>query len=216
MRRILMLMVLALLGAVLARTAPGADEKKDETKKDGDTDKTFVHKASAAGLAEVNLSTLASRRARNEDVRKFAQHIITDHTKANQELNRLADRKKLPVAQTMDKKHQEAETKLAKLEGADFDRQYIHQMVEDHRQAVSLFENESKNGKDEDLKAWAGKTLPGLREHLKMAQKLAGKDKTETEKKGETTKKGEVEKKGGEKKGENEKKGGEKKGGTER
>ena len=70
-----------------------------------------------------------------------------------------------------------AAERLAQLTGADFDRQFMRQMVKDHKEAVSLFESQSKNGRDEDLKALAGKMLPTLRDHLKMAQEMADKGK---------------------------------------
>jgi putative membrane protein len=65
--------------------------------------------------------------------------------------------------------------KLSKLSGADFDREYMKHMVEDHVKDVALFEKEAKNGKDADLKAWAEKTLPTLKEHLQMARDVNAK-----------------------------------------
>jgi len=141
-------------------------------------DRTFVMMASAAGLAEVNLSGLAASRAASADVKQFAQHMVTDHTKANMELNRLADAKRFAPARAMDAKHQALADQLARLKGADFDRAYMDAMVADHQTAVSLFQAEATNGKDADLKGWAGKTLPTLKDHLKMAQDVAGKVKS--------------------------------------
>jgi putative membrane protein len=151
---------LAVLGLTAARG--------DESAKGGD--QHFVHKASAAGLAEVNLGALAAKRASDPEVRKFAERMVRDHTKANKELIALANKKGLKVAEGMDAKHRKCEEKLLSLRGAAFDREYMDGQLKDHKEAVSLFEKESKSGKDEDLKAWAGKTLPHLREHLKMAQ----------------------------------------------
>jgi len=160
----------AVLTALLALfLAPATAE--DRTK-DAVSDEQFVQKASAAGLAEVNLGTLASQRGASADVKKFGQHMVNDHTKANKELATLADKKRFKVAERMDQAHQEAADKLAKLEGAEFDRQFAHWMVKDHEEAVNLFSAEAKDGKDEDLKAFATKTLPTLKEHLKMAQEL--------------------------------------------
>jgi len=53
----------------------------------------------------------------------------------------------------------------------------MRQMVKDHKEAVALFESQSKNGRDDDLKALAAKTLPTLKEHLKMAQDMADQHK---------------------------------------
>jgi len=138
----------------------------------GGKDQHFAKKATASGLAEVNLSNLAVKNASDAAVKKFAAHMIKDHTKANKELIALANKKKVSVATSMDAEHQTLEKKLIKLKGAEFDRAYMAGQVKDHKEAVSLFEKEAKDGTDEDFRAWAKKTLPTLREHLKMAQKV--------------------------------------------
>jgi len=162
---------LAVLGLCLGWTRTvGAEEK---TKTDAADPTKFVMLASAAGLAEVNLGKIAAERASSAEVKKFGQRMVDDHTKANKELNALADKKKIPPAQSMDATHRQAAERMAQLTGADFDREFMRQMVKDHKEAVSLFESQSKNGRDEDLKALAGKMLPTLRHHLKMAQEMA-------------------------------------------
>ncbi len=138
------------------------------------TDEQFVQKASAAGLAEVNVAKLALQHATRDDVKQFAKRIIDDHTKANRELNRIADAKRFTPAVSMDRAHEAMATRMSRMTGADFDREYVRSLVKDHEQAVALFEAESKNGRDPQLKEFATKTLPALREHLEMAQKLAG------------------------------------------
>jgi putative membrane protein len=138
-------------------------------------DKTFVEKASAAGLAEVNAGRLAEKQASSADVKKFAKMMVEDHTKANKELNKLADGKRFKVATRMTKEHQVMADKLAKLDGAQFDREYMAGQVKDHEEAVALFEKQAKSGTDADLKNWAEKTLPTLKKHLKMAKEIKDK-----------------------------------------
>jgi putative membrane protein len=77
----------------------------------------------------------------------------------------------------MMKKHQEMVSQLSALSGAEFDRKYMEHMVKDHEKDVAAFERESTKGSDADLKAWAAKTLPTLREHLQMARDTAMKVK---------------------------------------
>jgi putative membrane protein len=72
----------------------------------------------------------------------------------------------------MHRKHQSLKDQLSKLSGAEFDRAYMRQMVKDHEDAVKLFQRESTRGKDAELKAWAGKTLPALQEHLRLAREI--------------------------------------------
>jgi putative membrane protein len=181
------------IGAVLTMLAAGccltalsaaADDKKDAK----DADKTFAHKASASGLAEVNLSIVAERNSKNPAIRRFAQQMVADHTKANKELIALANARSMPLARTMDEKHQKLHEKLGKLNGTELDEAYMEGMVKDHEEAVKLFEKESKDGDDEGLKQWAGTTLPILKRHLESAQTICknmkgkgekGKDRTD-------------------------------------
>lgn len=138
----------------------------------------FVRQASAAGLAEVNMGRLAEKQANSDAVKKYARQIVEDHTKANDELNKIADRKRLMPAQSMDAKHQTTADQMAKLSGADFDRHFIQHMISDHEKAIALFQAQAKGGTDPDLKAYAEKTLPKLKDHLKMAQDLNKNTKT--------------------------------------
>ena len=144
-----------------------------EKKQAGNPDQRFVQMASSGGLAEVQAGQLATERAASAKVKQFGQRMVTDHTKANQELAALAQAKNIPVATEMDQKHQAMADKLAKLQGAAFDRQYIADQVADHEQTVALFTTQSREGQDADLKALATKTLPVLQEHLRMVRALA-------------------------------------------
>lgn len=137
-------------------------------------DRTFVEKAAIGGMTEVAASQAAQQKATSPAVKDYAAKMIADHTKANEELTKLAASKSVTVPGKLDKSHQSAVDKLAKQDGADFDKAYMKQMVSDHKTTVSLFEKEAKNGKDGDLKSMAGTTLPTLQEHLKMAQDING------------------------------------------
>jgi len=140
-------------------------------------DEDFVKQVSAAGLAEINFGRLAAQDAANPDVRAFGQRMVQDHGQANEQLNRIADAAGITPAPAMDGQHQELFNKLVGMRGDDFDRQYVASQVADHKAAVALLEAESKNGKNADLKALAGKLLPTVKDHLDMAQKLAGAEK---------------------------------------
>jgi putative membrane protein len=167
-----------LLGVALGALCLGLATAREDEPGKGDTDATFVFKASAGGLAEVNLSTLATKQASDPAVKRFAQKMVDDHTKANKELLERANKARLRVAPRMDEEHQKLAGKLATLSGAAFDREYMAAQVKDHEETVALFEKQASSGKNEDLKSWAAKTLPDLREHLKMAKDINGKLKT--------------------------------------
>jgi putative membrane protein len=162
---------LAALGLGLAGPAAAQDRAPAAP---GEQDHRFVFMASAAGLAEVNLGNLALKSASRKEVKDFAQHMVTDHTKANQELLDIVNRKSLRAAPQMSPEHRAVSDRLFSLSGQNFDRLYMQQMVKDHEEAVRLFEAQARNGQDKDLKAYAEKHLPGLRKHLDMARKLSG------------------------------------------
>ena len=156
---------LALSAGLLIAVPAGADDKKPLD------DKTFVQKAVSGGMFEVKASQLAERQATREDVKKFAQQMTTDHTKVNDELKALATRKGWQVPTEMLPKHKEILDKLTSA-GSDFDRTYIKAQVDGHQEAVKCFEECVKSVTDADLKAFAEKHLPTLKEHLRMAQQL--------------------------------------------
>jgi putative membrane protein len=139
----------------------------------GGFDKKFVKQAAEGGMKEVSLGQLAKEKATNDQVKKFGQHMVEDHTKANQELMKIAKSKNIDLPAKTESKDTKGMDKLRDLSGAQFDRQYMQEMVKDHEKTVKLFEQEAKEGKDPDLKAFAEKTLPTLREHLKMARSLS-------------------------------------------
>jgi putative membrane protein len=145
-------------------------------------DASFMKKVAEANKAEVELGKLASERGSSEAVKKFAQRMVTDHGKASDELGRLAESKGVQLPTSLDAKHKRLHDKLAKLSGADFDREYMREMARDHDADVKEFQKEAKNAKDADLKAWVGKTLPVLEEHKQEAHQVyasvGGKDRT--------------------------------------
>jgi len=148
-----------------------------EKKELSDRDQKFVTTAASAGMAEVKAGDIARDRATSDDVKKFAEHMVRDHSKANQELVAILKRAKIDVPKDMREQDQTAIDNLNKQNGAAFDREYIRQQLAAHKEAVALFEDEAKSGKNEELKAFAEKTLPTLREHLKEVTKLAGGDR---------------------------------------
>ena len=133
-------------------------------------DKDFVMKAAVGGMAEVQLGQLAQQKAQNADVKTFGNRMVTDHSKANDELKHLATTKGLALPTDLDSKNKKTADELSKKAGGAFDKAYMSDMVKDHEADVKEFEKAAKNAKDADIKNWASKTLPTLQEHLRMAQ----------------------------------------------
>jgi len=121
-------------------------------------------------MAEVEAGKLAQKHASAASVKAFAEQMVTDHTKANDQLKQVATKTGITLPTAPDRSHAKEAEKLGKMEGAKFDREYMKMMVSDHKKTVSLFEKEAKNGKDPELKNFAATMLPDLQKHLQMAQ----------------------------------------------
>ena len=147
-------------------TAPGTSTPR----KADNPDRKFVEQAAASDLAEIESGKLAQKMATSPSVKAFAEHMVADHTKASEKLMSISSGKSIMLPTKPDRSHAKKLDNLQKLKGDEFDREYMKMMVADHKDAVSLFEKESKNGKDPELKAHATTLLPDLQEHLKMAR----------------------------------------------
>lgn len=136
----------------------------------------FYTDAAQGGMAEVELSKLALQKSQNAEVKKFAQMMVSDHGKANDELKSLATKKNVKLPDSVSSSQKSTMEDLAKLSGADFDKKYVETMVNDHEKTVALFENNTTNS-DADIKAFATKTLPTLKSHLEMINSIQSKMK---------------------------------------
>ena len=135
----------------------------------------FWTKAAQGGMAEVELGKLALQKSTNADVKKFAQMMVTDHTKANDELKSLAAKKNVMLPIDLGG-HKSTLDELNGKTGADFDKAYVEAMVDDHETDVKLFEDNTDNS-DPDIKAFAIKTLPTLKTHLETIKGIQSKMK---------------------------------------
>jgi putative membrane protein len=136
------------------------------------SDKQFAREAAAGGLAEVKLGQLALDKGNSGTVKAFGQKMVDDHTKANSELLAAAGKSNITLPTDMTAADQAIYDRLAKLNGAAFDRAYARDMVQDHIHDVAAFKQEANYGKDPSIKAFASATLPTLVDHLKMARDM--------------------------------------------
>lgn len=141
-------------------------------------DTKFVKKAARGGLAEVELGQLATQKASSEEVKKFGQRMVDDHSKANDQLKQVAAQEHIDLPTEPNAKDKATKARLEQLSGEQFDRAYMSDMVKDHKADVAEFARESKNAKDPAIKSFAEQTLPTLREHLKQAEQIAPTQKT--------------------------------------
>ena len=182
MNRLLSTLFVIAFAAAMTITSAVAQQDKDtngtamSSKHSAGTtvsDKTFVKKAAAGGLAEVELGQLATQKASSEDVKKFGQRMVDDHSKANDQLKQVAAEQHIDLPTELNAKDKATKARLEKLSGEQFDRAYMSDMVKDHRKDVGEFAHEAKMGKDPAVKSFAESTLPTLRDHLKEAEKIA-------------------------------------------
>jgi putative membrane protein len=135
-------------------------------------DSQFVMKAASGGMHEVELGRIATTHAKNEDVKRFGQLMVDDHTKANDDLKKTAQTAGISVPTKMDEECQKEVDRFKNYKGDNFDRDYVKHMVEDHQKDVTEFTQASKEAKNPAIKDFAARTLPVVQGHLDKAKKL--------------------------------------------
>ncbi|MEG4810847.1 DUF4142 domain-containing protein [Microcoleus sp. F8-D3] len=135
-------------------------------------DKNFVMQAGQIGMLEVQLGKLAVERGSSARVKEYGQEMVDEHTQANQELMQLAMQKGVELPTEMIGQNKAVTDRLSGLSGTSFDSAYKQAMIDSHNQAIALFQAQSQQGQDPELKAWATKTLPNLQAHLQMVNQM--------------------------------------------
>ncbi len=136
------------------------------------SDKVFVTKAAQGGLAEVQMAQLAQQKASSDDVKKFAQTMIDEHTPNNDQLVKLATAKGLTPPTDPNAMQQKMLAHLQGMSGAKFDKAYVKIQIKAHTMMLKDMRMEARSGKDSDLKSFAEQTVPTVEHHLTMAQGL--------------------------------------------
>jgi predicted outer membrane protein len=150
--------------------------------------RNWVQDRLVGGMTEVKLGEMASQKAQSADVKAFGRMMVQDHTKAGEQLKQLASTGNITPPADLDDDHRDKVERLSKLTGAEFDREYINQMVDDHEATVNALEDRlDKEGDDDNprytaktsddqfenqVNQWAAKTIPTVRKHLERAKQL--------------------------------------------
>lgn len=161
-------------------TADSVNEAKDTTSNADTTggiavvedDAEFATKAAVGGMAEVEFGKIALTKTTDTKIKAFAEMMVSDHGKANEELKTLAAAKNITLPMALDDDHTKIMTDLNSSTGKDFDKKYVDAMVDGHQKTLNLMEEEAKDGKDAGLKAFAAKTAPIVKSHLDMIKKI--------------------------------------------
>jgi putative membrane protein len=149
------------------------DANKEQLDSDLKKDSEFAVEAADGGLFEVQLATLALTKGTAASVKQFAQMMVDDHAKANNELKTLSGQKGISLPDVISEKCQKKYYDLdQKNKGSDFDKEYIDLMVKDHKDDIDKFEKEADKGNDAEIKSWASRKLGALRHHLAEAERI--------------------------------------------
>jgi putative membrane protein len=146
---------------------PLADDRKEASR----ADRHFLQAAAKNGMEELKIARLAAADARDAGARAFATQLVNDHTRANQELSELADRKGVSL---VDRDQQDRDFKnLVDEKGPKFDQKFIQHELDQHKEAIELYEKAARKSDDADIAAFAAKQLSVLQAHEQKARELA-------------------------------------------
>jgi len=137
-----------------------------------ESDAMFATKAAVGGMAEVEFANIALQKTANTQIKNFANMMLKDHGKANEELMSIAKIKNITLPAVLDDEHLQKKSELDSKSGKDFDKIYVDAMVDGHQKTLKLMEDEAKDGKDSTLKAFAAKLVPIVQSHLGMINKI--------------------------------------------
>jgi putative membrane protein len=135
-------------------------------------ERTFLREAGYADLAEVQLGQLAEQRASSPEVKQFAERMVNDHTKNDDQLKQVAQQERVTLPDKLSPKAEATKARLEKLSGKEFDHAYMLDMVRDHTTDVAKFKAESQENVSPAVKNYVDQTLPTLESHLKEARSV--------------------------------------------
>jgi putative membrane protein len=139
-----------------------------------DADISFMSEATEINLEEIRLSEVVKERSKNVEIRELGKKMTNQHYQSLLDLTALAARKNITIPTKLGDKENMDYEKLNHMAGEALDREYIAMMVYEHKEAIALFEKESKNSTDPDIKQWVSATLPEMHTHLDYAVACQG------------------------------------------
>ena len=139
------------------------------------TDQEFVDFAAQTDMLEAHLGQMAADKADRQDVKDYAQMLVTDHTADYKQLSDLATKAGLTVPKGLDAAHDKMIAPFEKLKGGAFEMHYLTEMIAGHTKAIATYKHEAADAQNADLKAYANQALPTLEKHLDGAKDLSKK-----------------------------------------
>lgn len=165
-------LLLATTTAFAQKTDTAKTQSTKSTQTANDQDRMFVMKALEGGNAEIMKGALARSKSKNTEIVKYGDMMENDHHSVNGKLKQAAQQRGYKVSDQLTAEAQKMYGALDKMEGEAFDREFVNQMIADHRQAIELFKQQAANGTDQELKNLAAGALPTLETHLREIERL--------------------------------------------
>ena len=126
----------------------------------------FVREAASAGMWEIESSQLIIDRRVGGETEALARELIREHQRANDELRRVAEANRIPVTPSMTSNQRERLERLREsANNNELVERYRNMQQQAHDEAIQLFERAANNISNPDLREYAQRTLPTLREH---------------------------------------------------
>ncbi len=136
----------------------------------GAIDAYFAKAAACINKFEIEAGEVAVQRAQNQEVKNFAQMMVTEHKKGQSELDNILRQANWTAPAKLDSTHTEMIDFFGQLEGQQFDSEYMSTMAAGHAMAVSMFKDKAKTLKNSELRTWVERQVPALEKHLATAK----------------------------------------------
>jgi putative membrane protein len=153
--------------------SPMHAQAKPATSKDSiRPDSKFIHETVAGELMEVRLGEIGTQRATHTDVKQFAQRMVTDHQKLENQWTEMASKHGMAIKPGLGPQHEAKVSYVQHAAPKEFDREFMTMMIGVHEDRVPYFENEGMSAHSEPVRKLVSYELPILREHLLDAKRV--------------------------------------------
>lgn len=157
-------------------TADSIQQKKElDSAQLGSADQNFVKSVALSGMLEIAAGKMAGEKSKDTAIQNFGRILVKHHQQLAKDLKDVVSQRDIQFPEKLDDSHQQKMDSLAAIPTAEFDRAFLQLMIQDHKTAVSLFDQIGAHGKDVQLQAFANKNIPIIRKHLKLANDLIEK-----------------------------------------
>jgi putative membrane protein len=136
-------------------------------------DKAFVKKALEGNIGEIEMGKLALQKSNDDQVKQFAQRMVDDHGKMQDQLKPAAEQMGVKVPDGPSKGQMKSMDKMKALSGDAFDQAYIKDMVKDHKGDDSDFKMEAQSTQNPQLKQLVMQSDQTIESHLQQIEQIA-------------------------------------------